>query len=49
MPSGGHVEPGEELWETVERECREVLDEPAGRLDPHTHRFTAKLIDALRC
>lgn len=109
LPSGGHVEPDEEVWETVERECqeelhmaarpgpvagrrpffatatrtrgahphtdvslwflleadtvtsydegefagirwlspREVLDEPAGRLDPHMHRFTAKLIDAV--
>lgn len=109
LPSGGHVEPGEEPWQTVERECMEELyleaepgpitgrepffatatrtrgphphtdvtlwflltadavtgyderefagirwlspgevsAEPVERLDPHMHRFTAKLIDAL--
>ncbi|PRX63050.1 ADP-ribose pyrophosphatase YjhB (NUDIX family) [Nonomuraea fuscirosea] len=25
LPSGGHVEPGEDTWQTVERECREEL------------------------
>ncbi|MCM2576830.1 NUDIX hydrolase [Streptomyces meridianus] len=25
LPSGGHVEPGEEPWDTVVRECREEL------------------------
>ncbi|MGW0885744.1 NUDIX domain-containing protein, partial [Streptomyces sp. NPDC002671] len=107
LPAGGHVEPGEDPWAAVVRECREelgikavaspitgerplfltvtrtwgqsahtdvslwyllnadaptitsydrgefnairwltdeqVLDEPAGLLDPHMHRFTRKL------
>ncbi|WP_245740547.1 NUDIX domain-containing protein [Nonomuraea maritima] len=108
LPSGGHVEPGEAVWDTVERECleelhvrarpttfgtspffatvtptrgpdvhtdvslwfllevdaitsydqrefaavrwlspRAVLDEPIERLDPHMHRFTQKLVNAL--
>lgn len=111
LPTGGHVEPGESPWETVQRECREelgitavpsavvgerplfltvtdtrgpgrhtdvslwhlvrstaatvtwfsdeefsgikwlslaqVLDEPIETLDPHLHRFTAKLVDTL--
>ncbi|WP_408612671.1 NUDIX domain-containing protein [Glycomyces luteolus] len=111
LPTGGHVEPGESPWETVQRECQEelditavpsavfgeqplfltvtdtrgpgqhtdvslwhlirstpetitwfseeefssikwlaltqVLDEPIEILDPHLHRFTAKLADAL--
>jgi 8-oxo-dGTP pyrophosphatase MutT (NUDIX family) len=111
LPTGGHVEPGESPWETVQRECQEELDitavpstvigeqplfltvtdtrgpgqhtdvslwhlirstaetitwfseeefsstkwlslaqvlaEPIETLDPHLHRFTAKLADAL--
>ncbi|MFC4014440.1 NUDIX domain-containing protein [Nonomuraea purpurea] len=109
LPSGGHVEPEEDTWETVERECqeelhiparptsiagtrpffatvtrtrgenihtdvtlwflleadtivsydreeftaikwltpREILNEPAERLDPQMHRFTRKLMNAL--
>lgn len=29
LPSGGHVEPDEDPWETVVRECREELHVPA--------------------
>ncbi|MEV4758646.1 NUDIX domain-containing protein [Micromonospora sp. NPDC049559] len=29
LPSGGHVEPDEDPWETVVRECREELGVPA--------------------
>lgn len=29
LPSGGHVEPREDPWKTVERECLEELDTPA--------------------
>ncbi|WP_103961715.1 NUDIX domain-containing protein [Nonomuraea solani] len=29
LPSGGHVEPGEDPWETVVRECAEELHLPA--------------------
>ncbi|WP_433354226.1 NUDIX domain-containing protein [Microtetraspora malaysiensis] len=29
LPSGGHVEPGEDPWETVARECQEELHIPA--------------------
>lgn len=25
LPPGGHVEPGEDPWQTVVRECREEL------------------------
>ncbi|NUW44468.1 NUDIX domain-containing protein [Nonomuraea rhodomycinica] len=110
LPSGGHVEPEEDPWRAVERECaeelhiparpirltgpepffitctrtrgagshidvslwflleadavtsydhtefadvtwlapRQVLDEPIEILDPHMHRFTRKLVSALR-
>lgn len=33
LPSGGHVEPGEDPWETVLRECREELHIPATASD----------------
>jgi 8-oxo-dGTP pyrophosphatase MutT (NUDIX family) len=29
LPTGGHVEPGEDPWDTVERECGEELGVPA--------------------
>ncbi|CAM3185700.1 NUDIX domain-containing protein [Stackebrandtia soli] len=33
LPTGGHIEPGEAPWETVERECREEL-----RMDAAPHQ-----------
>ncbi|GAA3207368.1 hypothetical protein GCM10020256_02980 [Streptomyces thermocoprophilus] len=37
LPPGGHVEPGEDPWSTVVRECREELGIPAQAL-PRTGR-----------
>ncbi|MFH8933776.1 NUDIX hydrolase [Streptomyces griseosporeus] len=37
LPPGGHVEPGEDPWSTVVRECREELGIPARAL-PRTGR-----------
>ena len=34
LPPGGHCEPGESPWQTVERECAEELGVPAVPADP---------------